>query len=244
MTVVISQSMYFPWVGFLEQIRLADIFVYYDDVQYSKGSFTNRVQVKTPSGKTAWMTVPLRQFSLGQKINEVTIQPIENWVPGHIAMLQQSFRHAEHAAEALAIANTTLNANFGTISELARSSVLSLAEYFELTEGKQFIDIRALNIGGSGSQRVFDIVKALNGTRYVTGHGAMRYLDHDLFEAGGIEVAYMQYESKPYQQTNGSFTPFVTALDLVAHVGKKGKDYIISNAVNWRKFKDGSNSTI
>ena len=46
-TVVISQPMFFPWVGMFEQIALADVYVHYDDVQFSKGSFTNRVQLKT-----------------------------------------------------------------------------------------------------------------------------------------------------------------------------------------------------
>ena len=43
--LVISQPMYFPRVGMLEQIRLADHFVYYDDVQFSRGGFSNRVQL-------------------------------------------------------------------------------------------------------------------------------------------------------------------------------------------------------
>ena len=63
MKVVITQPMFFPWAGLLEQLRMADIIVYYDDVQFSKGSFTNRVQIKTPFGKK-WLTVPLKNFSL------------------------------------------------------------------------------------------------------------------------------------------------------------------------------------
>ena len=43
MKVVITQPMLFPWVGLLEQIMLADVLVNYADVQFSKGSFTNRV---------------------------------------------------------------------------------------------------------------------------------------------------------------------------------------------------------
>lgn len=46
MKVVISQSMFFPGWVLLEQLKLADLYVFYDDVQFSKGSFTNRVQVK------------------------------------------------------------------------------------------------------------------------------------------------------------------------------------------------------
>ena len=53
MILVVSQPMYFPWVGLLEQIRLSDQFVHYDDVQYTRG-FYNRVQVKVP-GAIRWM---------------------------------------------------------------------------------------------------------------------------------------------------------------------------------------------
>ena len=70
MQIVISQSMLFPWIGLMEQIRLADVFVHYNDVQFSKGSFVNRVQIKTSQG-TKWMTVPLENLHLGQRINEV-----------------------------------------------------------------------------------------------------------------------------------------------------------------------------
>ncbi|SVE18770.1 uncharacterized protein METZ01_LOCUS471624, partial [marine metagenome] len=67
--VVISQPMYFPWVGMLEQMRLADVFVYLDDAQFSKGGFFNRVQVKTEQG-TPWLTVPLAENKLGQALNQ------------------------------------------------------------------------------------------------------------------------------------------------------------------------------
>ena len=65
---MISQPMYFPWVGMLEQMRLADVFVHLDDAQYSKGGFLNRVQVKTQQG-SSWITVPLEESKLGNNIN-------------------------------------------------------------------------------------------------------------------------------------------------------------------------------
>ncbi|MCA9907942.1 MAG: WbqC family protein, partial [Anaerolineae bacterium] len=67
MKLVISQSMYFPWAGLLEQIRLADTFVHYDDVQHTRG-FYNRVQIKTGNG-VRWITVPLRDWHQGQRID-------------------------------------------------------------------------------------------------------------------------------------------------------------------------------
>ena len=70
--------MLFPWIGMLEQIKLADIIVHYDDVQFSKGSFTNRVQIKTKDG-FKWMTVLLEKVKLNQKIEEVQISKMDIW---------------------------------------------------------------------------------------------------------------------------------------------------------------------
>lgn len=237
MNIVISQSMYFPWVGMLEQIRLADVFVHYDDVQFSKGSFTNRVQIKQPDGTTAWMTVPLQNLKLGQRIDEVSIKAPEIWTAKHLAMLKTSFAQAPYAQDALGLAEQVLSQPYTHIAQLARASLLALADYFGLTHNTQFIDCTSLDIAGTSSQRVFDVVKALHGTRYITGHGALSYLDHDLFERGGIEVAYMQYQRKTYPQSYGAFTPYVSSLDLVAHTGSAGIDYIVSNPIYWRNFQ-------
>ena len=38
MKILITQSMLFPWIGLLTQIKLADIIVHYDDVAFSKGA--------------------------------------------------------------------------------------------------------------------------------------------------------------------------------------------------------------
>lgn len=239
MNIVISQSMYFPWVGMLEQVRLADIFVHYDDVQFSKGSLTNRVQVKAASGTTAWMTVPLLGLRLGQRIDEVRPQAPARWTRAHLAQLEASFTSAPYAADALALARDVLTVEHRTLAGLARASLLALAAYFGLDRHCRFIDSVDLGIGGSGSQRVLDIVAALGGTRYITGHGAWRYLDHAGFDAAGIRVAYMDYRRVPYPQSHGAFTPFVTGLDLVAHQGPAGIDRIVSQAIDWKDLPNG-----
>lgn len=232
--------MYFPWVGMLEQVRLADVFVHYDDVQFSKGGFTSRVQIKQADGSMAWMTVPLLNFKFGQCIDEVAIQDSRTWVPRHINMLKISFAQAPYSQDALGVAEHVLSKPYRTIAQLARASLVALADYFGLSRGTRFVDSADLDIQGSNSQRVFDVVKALGGIRYITGHGAMRYLDHNLFERGGVEVAYMDYQRRPYPQSHGAFTPYVSALDLIAHTGPAGIDYIVSNAIYWRDFLNES----
>lgn len=235
MRVVISQSMYFPWIGLLEQIRLADVFVHYDDVQFSKGSFSNRVQVKTEVG-TTWMTVPLDNHRLRQNIDEVQIKPRSAWRDRHLALLSQSFSGAPHAKEALDIAASVMDGNHRTVSELSRASMLALSNYFGLDRDTRFVDSKDFNVPGSSSARVLGLVKGVGGGDYITGHGARQYLDHQLFEEAGVSVSYMDYKMTPYPQLNGAFTPYVTALDLVANCGRDGLTSIASGTRNWKEF--------
>jgi hypothetical protein len=235
MRTVISQSMLFPWVGLLEQVRLADVFVYYDDVQFSKGSFVNRVQIKTAEGM-AWMTVPLQGLKLGQRIDEVQLKPAAEWVPRHLDLLARSFEGRPHGADAIAIAREVYEAGHERLGPLARASLMALVRYFGLDAGKRFVDVESLAIGGSSSQRVLDVVRRVGGDVYITGHGAARYLDHAMLQQAGVEVEYMDYRLDPYDQAHGAFTPYVSGLDLVASCGREGQRHIVSGTLPWQSF--------
>lgn len=235
MKVVVSQSMYFPWVGLLEQVRLADIYVFYDDVPFTKGGFLNRVQVKTAQG-IRWLTVPTLDFTLGQLISDVRADTRRNWRRQHRETLRQAYALAPHRADMLGIVDGVFNAPAQTIGPIARTSLMALVDYFGLREGRQFVDAKDLGISGSGSRRVRDIVAALKATTYITGHGARHYLDHGLFESSGIRVEYMNYRRSPYPQLHGEFDPHVSALDLVANCGRAGIRYVSSSTVYWKAF--------
>lgn len=238
MRVVISQSMYFPWVGFLEQMRLADVFVVYDDVQFSKGSFTNRVQAKTAAG-SKWLSVPLRDVRLGQRIDEVRVNEEEDWRASHRGVLRQAYADAPFAKDMLGLFDQVVEAPATSIGALALRSMRALMDHFGLNPGLRLLHAHELGVAGGGSQRVLDIVRALGGTEYVTGHGARKYLDHTAFERAGVAVSYMQYRCLPYPQLHGSFTPYVSALDLAANCGPAGAQYIQPSTIPWSEFTHG-----
>ena len=93
-----------------------------------------------------------------------------------------------------------------------------------------------LEIHGSSWERVLSIVKAVGGRRYVTAHGAANYLDHQAFEAQGISVEYVDYSQESYSQLHGSFTPYVSVLDLVANLGPRANDAIRPKTIPWQEF--------
>ena len=232
-TVVISQPMYFPWVGLLEQMRHADVFVHLDDAQFSKGSFFNRVKIKTAEG-TPWLTVPLAETKLGQLLNETQLAK-HNWRRKQLATLRQAYSAAPHVEETLGLVESVFEIEHKSLAALSAASVEALAEFFDIVPAEvQWSS--AMDVEGTGSARVLAICEALGAERYVTGHGAREYLDHAAFEVAGVRVEYLDYEKREYPQLYGAFTPFVSALDLAANCGRAGREVIASGTIYWKDF--------
>lgn len=237
MNVVISQPMYFPWVGMFEQIRVCDVYVHYDDVQFSKGSFTNRVQIKTNSAQGYnWLTVPLKNLSLGIPINEVLVNHSKDWKGEHKHLLHEAYKNTPYKSDMLKVVDEVFDKSVDTIAELSEASLHAVIDYFDLGMDKLFHSSSKLGIEGHSSHRVFNIVRHFKGDTYITGHGAKRYLDHELFETNGIDVQYMDYQRTPYPQQFGLFNPHVSVLDLIANMGQAGKQLIHSPTQHWREF--------
>ena len=230
---MISQPMYFPWVGMLEQMRLADVFVHLDDAQYSKGGFLNRVQVKTQQG-SSWITVPLEESKLGQAINETQCASYD-WQRKHLATLRQVYARAPHMDEMLNLAESVFDQETDSLAGLSVASMRALADFFDITPEEMQWASR-IDVEGTSSRRVLALCQEAGAERYITGHGAGAYLDHEIFERVGIRVEYMEYQKRAYSQLHGEFTPFVSGLDLVANCGKNGREVIDSRTVYWKDF--------
>jgi hypothetical protein len=48
--VAITQSNYLLWKGFFDPSSMLDVFVLYDDMQYTKRDWRNRNLIKSPEG--------------------------------------------------------------------------------------------------------------------------------------------------------------------------------------------------
>jgi hypothetical protein len=231
--VVISQPMYFPWVGFLAQMALADVFIWLDDAQFSKGSFTNRIQVKMPDGRK-WMSVPLQGKGAFQAIRDLTATSVD-WIPSHRGLLAQSLRGRQHTASALEVFDNAIAGGETLCDQLIASSE-GLARHLGVLP-RRILRASDMQIEGASWLRVLQMVRAVGGQEYITGHGARDYLDHVAFEASGVDVRYMDYRPLPWPQPHGDFTPYVSGLDLVATLNAEtATTHLQPASLDWRAF--------
>ena len=67
MIVAAHQPHYLPWLGYLDKVATADLFVVMDDLQYEAQNFQNRNRMKLNHGPQ-WLTVPLERGPQDERI--------------------------------------------------------------------------------------------------------------------------------------------------------------------------------
>ena len=227
--------MFLPWLGLFEQISLSDVFVHYDDVQLPQGrSFISRVQIKTKD-KISWLTVPIDRKNSGKLINQIIFKESESWPKKHLACIKQNYVKCSFYDDMLPIAEAIYGFNTENLSAFNINAIEIVAKWLGLKT--QFYKSSDLRIPGESSLRLADICNNFNAKSYITGLGALNYLDYSIFENKGIKVNYMNYQKTEYQQLFGKFIPFVTILDVIANCGKNSKQLICSESVYWKDYK-------
>jgi hypothetical protein len=229
-TVAILQPQFFPWRGVFEQIRLADEFVHFDDVQFPQGrSFVSRVQIKSPTG-IKWLTVPVKRSGL-VSIDSVPLDDSQPWRTKHLRTLAAAYAKAPYVRTMLELVDEVYAPGHPSVADLNISAIEKVSAYLGLT--RTFTRSSATPCDARSSAHLVALCKARNAERYVSGHGALKYLDESLFAQHGIEVAIMDYRCTPYPQVHGEFDPYVSILDLIANVGPAAPAYLDSAAVRW-----------
>lgn len=186
------QPNFLPWFGYFEKMLKSDIFVYSDDVQYPKQSYTNRVEIVV--GKTAgYLTLPVMKG-------------------GDARIADKQFVQDEATCTKLA---KTLRLNLGglahfsdiepVISELERAYWTSrMIADFNIHMNQhiaQYMGIATPTLRGTSlgleafhrNERLVQRCRVLNADTYLCGQGADGYQDEAFIADAGIALRKIDY---------------------------------------------------
>lgn len=216
-TLVVLQPGYLPWLGFFDQMQRADVFVYYDDVQYDTHGWRNRNRIKAPAGPH-WLTVPVRHAGLGKpRILDVEIDQSSRWARKHGGTIRQYYGEAPFADRYLPDIEALLERPWARLVDLNLALAASLAESLDVHP--TIARSSELQVEGERSERLLEICRRVGATRYASGSAARAYLDVELFRRNGVEVLWQDYQHPVYPQQHGAFVPYLSALDLLLNCG-------------------------
>jgi hypothetical protein len=220
MNCVILQPSYIPWRGFFHQIQRADLFVFYDDVQYDKRGWRNRNQLKTSSGKK-WLSIPVNSSGAQTEripISQIRISWEKDWGKEHLLFVQHNYARAPYFKHYEPVLRSFFQRRDEFLADLTTELTIALARELGIHHTR-FIRSSELNASGEKTDRLIDVLKKVGASHYISGPAARDYIEPDKFEKSGISLEYMDYNYPEYPQLYPPFDPFVSVLDLLFMTG-------------------------
>lgn len=233
MILAAHQPSYLPWLGYLDKMAKADVFVVMDDLQYEAQNYQNRNRIKRNDG-AAWLTVPLERGAQTDRICDKVIQnhasAREHWqrktwrtIGIHYGPTQHFARYRDELHEVFARTWEKLVDVDLHVLELAR-------RWFDITV--PVVRSSSLGLAGQKTERIIDMCRKVGATSYLSGRGgSTTYLDVELMKRAGIDVLWQHFDHPTYPQRYPAlgFVPQLAFLDLVLNCGPE------SRSILWRK---------
>ena len=222
MLIAIHQPQYLPWLGYLDKIDKADVFVILDNVQFKKNEWQNRNRIKTAQG-CQWITVPVL-YRFPEKINEVMVNNKASWSRKHLQALITNYSKSPYFDNYKSFFEDIFSRNWDRlvdinieiikflISALGLNTKLVMASDLQLREGQ--------------TERLIDICKMLNGDKYLAGKDGSSYMNLELFDKEGIETIFQEFKHPVYDQLFGDFEPCMSAIDLLFNCGNNSLEIL------------------
>lgn len=203
------QPAYLPWLGYLNKIARADVFVILDEVQFERGSYVNRNRILTANGPV-WLTVPVtHKGHMGATIRDLLIVG-DKWQRKHRDTMRQAYGSdcfgCPARVDGAHLCDMIATSMSGLLEELdIRTPVLWLSE-----------------MGHSGHKQdlILSLCHQFGADRFLFGANGRDYVDVELFRKRGVEPLFQDFKCLPYPQRHTrEFVPALSVVDALYNVG-------------------------
>ena len=225
--VAIVQSSYIPWKGYFDLINLADEFILFDDMQYTKRDWRNRNRIKTANG-ARWITIPVEiKGKYFQKIKDTVVSDA-GWNRKHWDSIVHTYSRAGYFRKYKeAFEKFYLGYSEKSLSKINHCFISAICKLLGINT-KITWSMDYCLVGGK-TERLIDLCKQAGADEYISGPSAKGYIDEKMLEKERIKLRYMDYSGYPkYNQLYQSFDHAVSIIDLIFNEGPNASKYMKS----------------
>jgi len=224
LSVAVIQSNYIPWKGYFDIINDAALFIFHDDLQYTKNDWRNRNKIMTPQGP-CWLTVPVgtREDRL---ICEVTMKD-SRWAASHWRAIVRNYSSAPFFKRYKDFfEDVYLLRDWSSLSEMNQYLIKTISKEF-LGVRTKFKDSREYGLKSKKLPRLMELLEKTDATQYISGPTARAYIDGKVFTRAGVELVYKDYSGYPeYRQRFEPFVHEVSIIDVLFNTGPDAAYFI------------------
>ena len=216
-SVAVMQPYFAPYVGYFNLIAAADIFVFHDDVKYTKKGWINRNRI-CDGKRSKTISLPLAKDSDFLNINQRMIA--QSFVPrkleNEISEFLKGLPFSKDAEALIKLLQDKVQATSNLATSLIELTV-DYSTYLKLET--EFVKSSDFQIDPTlrGEARVIELCKCAGATHYVNPPGGEHLYSSETFDVNGLSLSFLQ--PGVLEESTGGEVETSSILSFLAHYG-------------------------
>lgn len=211
MNLAIMQPYLFPYIGYFQLLRAADVFVVYDDVNFIKGGWINRNFILSPNDKQP-ISLRLDRASPNKLINEIELGIQSKKL---LETLRQRYGKAPHFSSVFPVLEDVLTQAEKNLARFLDYQLRQICHYLSIDVEWRISSALEKNSDLRGQEKVLAICHELGASRYINLSGGRALYQDFAFNEMGIELAFLQTKPISYRQYRDEFVPNLSIIDVL-----------------------------
>ncbi|HPX84719.1 MAG TPA: WbqC family protein [Bacilli bacterium] len=221
MIISSHQPHYFPWLGYLDKMAKSDLFLINDLAQLEKKSPMTRNLFLETSGMVKYLSLSVENEKLFDKENRhIKLHDCQKVLTSHKNWIYNNYIKASYFGEIWPFINEILQKDFSNLIDLQLETIILFRELFDIKTPMMYHSELNYSYSEDKNLNLINKLKSLKANIYLSGVGAKKYIDVELFERNDIHVIFQEFEYPIYRQINSSsFVNNLSALDMLFNLG-------------------------
>ena len=213
MNLAIMQPYLFPYIGYFQLIHASDLFVLYDNIEYSKGGWVNRNRILR-NGADFMLSFPLKKDSDYLDIVERELAPSINRTK-LMNQVKSSYSKAPYYDAVSSLIEGIFYHPNSNLFDFLFNAIQSTCDYLGLDRELRLSSSIAADHQLKGEERVISICNAVGAKRYINATGGRELYSHNRFASSGLELRFIRSKDLRYPQFNDEFVPWLSIIDVM-----------------------------
>jgi hypothetical protein len=226
MKLGIMQPYFLPYIGYWQLIKAVDVFVIYDNIQYTKKGWINRNRF-LQNEHDELFSISLKKGSDFLNVDQRFLSPDfkRNKL---IAMFQSAYSKAPKKNEILPLISEIINCQEENLFKYIYNSIVKICEYLELNTKMVISSSVDIDHSLKAEDKILAICKVLCAETYINSIGGIELYSKELFKGHGVELQFIKSKPVEYKQFDNEFVPWLSILDVLMFNDRKNVKHFLN----------------
>jgi hypothetical protein len=209
----IMQPYFLPYVGYYQLIASVDLFIIYDNIQYTKKGWINRNR-HLRDGQAVLFSLPLKSDSDFLEIRERTLS--DSFSRDKLLnQLASAYRRAPQFSETFPLVERIVRYPESNLFGFLEHSIIETCEHLGISTEIRRSSRVAIDHRLKSQDKVLALCEAVGASVYINAIGGTQLYSNEVFQSRGIELKFIRPMPLDYAQLGAEFIPWLSIVDVL-----------------------------